>query len=56
MTVAFFALSGLDLLNALDTLQDKQQIIDWIYSLQVLPDKDGRSMLPQMKNKNRTGC
>ncbi|XP_078698686.1 geranylgeranyl transferase type-1 subunit beta-like [Branchiostoma floridae x Branchiostoma belcheri] len=39
LTVAFFALSGLDLLGALDTV-NKQEIIDWIYSLQVLPDKD----------------
>eukprot|EP00058_Branchiostoma_floridae_P024457 XP_002609947.1 hypothetical protein BRAFLDRAFT_124378 [Branchiostoma floridae] len=39
LTVAFFALSGLDLLGALETI-NKQEIIDWIYSLQVLPDKD----------------
>ncbi|XP_045216275.2 geranylgeranyl transferase type-1 subunit beta-like [Mercenaria mercenaria] len=39
MTIAFFAISGLDMLNALDTLEkDKKNIIDWIYSLQVLPN------------------
>ncbi|XP_062516801.1 geranylgeranyl transferase type-1 subunit beta-like [Corticium candelabrum] len=38
MTICFFALSGLDLLDALDRIDsDKQSIIDWIYSLQVLP-------------------
>lgn len=37
MTVLFFALSGLDILNALDEISDKEklQIINWIYSLQV---------------------
>ncbi|CAH1796387.1 unnamed protein product [Owenia fusiformis] len=41
MTVAFFGLSGLDLLNGLDAIEkDKENIIDWIYSLQVLPDEN----------------
>ncbi|KAJ8304361.1 hypothetical protein KUTeg_017944 [Tegillarca granosa] len=41
MTVAFFALSGLDMLDALDKIEkDKKNIIDWIYSLQLLPDDD----------------
>ncbi|XP_013385112.1 geranylgeranyl transferase type-1 subunit beta [Lingula anatina] len=40
MTVAFFALSGLDILNALHIIEkDKNDIIEWIYSLQVLPDE-----------------
>ncbi|XP_076803518.1 geranylgeranyl transferase type-1 subunit beta-like [Clavelina lepadiformis] len=41
LTVTFFALSGLDILGALDTLTDtnKQEIIDWIYSLQVIPNR-----------------
>jgi hypothetical protein len=30
----------LDLFDALELLKDKPAIIDWIYSLQVLPDKD----------------
>lgn len=39
MTVAFFAISGLDILDALNVLEiDKSKIIDWIYSLQVLPN------------------
>lgn len=35
--IAYFALSGLDILNSLDTLDDetKQNIIEWIYQLQV---------------------
>ena len=37
LTIAFFALSGLDVLNALDEIaDDKSSYIDWIYSLQVL--------------------
>ncbi|XP_052221775.1 geranylgeranyl transferase type-1 subunit beta-like [Dreissena polymorpha] len=45
MTIAFFALSGLDMLNALDVIEkDRQSIIDWIYSLQVLPDKEGNGL------------
>lgn len=41
LPVLFFTLSGLDLLNALDKLEDdKIKIIDWIYSLQVLPDEN----------------
>ena len=42
MTVAFFAISGLDMLNALDVIDKvKAHIIDWIYALQVLPDASG---------------
>lgn len=42
MTVAFFAISGLDIINSLNVLdKDKDKIIDWIYSLQVLPDATG---------------
>lgn len=43
VTVAFFALSALDVLNALDDIgHDKQDIINWIYTNQVLPTKDGK--------------
>ncbi|XP_069694771.1 geranylgeranyl transferase type-1 subunit beta [Periplaneta americana] len=40
LTLAFFAISGLDILNALDVLDEekKKHIIDWIYRLQVVPD------------------
>lgn len=38
MTVAFFGLSGLDLLDGLNKVNiDKNDTIQWIYSLQVLP-------------------
>eukprot|EP00043_Microstomoeca_roanoka_P002437 m.38424 g.38424 ORF g.38424 m.38424 type:complete len:352 (-) comp11482_c1_seq1:41-1096(-) len=38
LMLTHFALSGLDLLDQLDVIKDKQQdIINWIYSLQVLP-------------------
>lgn len=40
MTVAYFAVSGLDLLNALDTIENKEHVIEWIYSHQVLPNND----------------
>lgn len=38
----FFALSGLDVLDALDVV-DKPSLIEWIYSLQVLPTEDRTS-------------
>ncbi|XP_012555341.1 geranylgeranyl transferase type-1 subunit beta isoform X1 [Hydra vulgaris] len=41
MTVLFFCLSGLDLLNALERIKNEHQnIINWIYSLQILPKND----------------
>ena len=46
MTIAFFALSGLDLLNALESIEkQKNHIIEWIYSLQILPNKDGNYLI-----------
>ena len=42
MTIAFFAISGLDMLNALDTVEGmKANIIEWIYAFQILPDVSG---------------
>ena len=37
MTIAYFSISGLDILGALDELgaDRKAELIDWIYSLQV---------------------
>ncbi|KAL3866453.1 hypothetical protein ACJMK2_043749 [Sinanodonta woodiana] len=41
MTVAFFAISGLDMLGSLSAIEkDRENIIEWIYALQVLPDRD----------------
>ena len=41
MTILFFCISGLDLLNKLDILDDrKSEIIDWIYSQQILPNSN----------------
>ncbi|XP_039614882.1 geranylgeranyl transferase type-1 subunit beta [Polypterus senegalus] len=39
LTIVFFALSGLDVLDALDVV-DKPSLIEWVYSLQVLPMED----------------
>ena len=41
-TIAFFSVSGIDVLDSLDLIseQSKQNIIDWIYGLQVIP-KEG---------------
>jgi geranylgeranyl transferase type-1 subunit beta len=39
LTLAYFVISGLDILQSLHKI-DRQKIIDWIYSMQVLPDKD----------------
>ncbi len=44
MTVAFFGISGLDMLNSLDILK-ANEIIEWIYSLQVHPNSDGTRYL-----------
>ena len=42
VTVAFFALSGLDVLGALGVIDSsKENVINWIYSNQVLPNADG---------------
>jgi geranylgeranyl transferase type-1 subunit beta len=40
LTLAYFVLNSLNLLNQLDDdkLVDKKKTIDWIYSLQVVPD------------------
>jgi len=39
LTLLYFILSGLDVLNAINKLDNrKENIINWIYSLQVLPD------------------
>eukprot|EP01137_Pigoraptor_chileana_P008009 Opistho-2@54328 len=38
LTVAYFCLSGLDILGAIDTLPGKKEIIDWIYNLQIARD------------------
>lgn len=39
LQIAFFAVSGIDVLDSLDLLSSdaKRDIIDWIYSLQVIP-------------------
>lgn len=42
LTIVFFALSGLDVLDALDVI-DRSALIEWIYSLQVLPTEDSKS-------------
>lgn len=42
LTIIFFALSGLDVLDALDVI-DRNTMIEWIYSLQVLPTEDRKS-------------
>ncbi|XP_009468583.1 PREDICTED: geranylgeranyl transferase type-1 subunit beta-like, partial [Nipponia nippon] len=43
LTIAFFALSGLDMLDSLDVV-NKNDIIEWIYSLQVLPTEDSSNL------------
>lgn len=39
LTLLYFIVSGLDLFDATHLLKDKQAVIDWVYSLQVLPDE-----------------
>ena len=41
MTLLFFSLSGLDVLDEIDLSPDrKSEIIDWIYAQQILPDSN----------------
>ncbi|KAM9961647.1 hypothetical protein ACTFIR_004503 [Dictyostelium discoideum] len=41
LSLIFFVVSGLDLLNKTDILEkEKQDIINWVYSRQILPSKD----------------
>ena len=43
VTVAFFALSGLDILNSLHVVEkNKKDIIEWFYSNQKLPGKSSK--------------
>ena len=46
MTVAFFAISGLDMCKSLHVLdrEGKEKYIEWIYSLQVLPNSSGSNL------------
>jgi len=37
LTLAYFALAGLDILNGLQDNIDVKNCIDWIYNLQILP-------------------
>ena len=40
MTIAFFAISGLDVIDRLEVLdKKKEELVDWIYSLQILPNE-----------------
>ena len=42
LTLAYFIISGLDVLGRLEKV-NREKTIDWIYSLQVLPDKEDPS-------------
>ena len=44
LMIAHMAIFSLDVLGALDTVEDKQKIIDWIYSLQVVPNKKSTNL------------
>lgn len=55
MTLLFFAISGLDLLGALDSSvseEEKSSIVEWIYAQQVLPDKGCPSELDYLCGSN----
>ena len=45
MTVLFFAVCGLDILNSLDAIRpyEREQIIEWIYAQQILPHTTGET-------------
>lgn len=46
LTIAFFSVSGLDLLKSLSSMSDqlKSNIISWIYQLQIVPKDEGDDM------------
>ncbi|CAG8483829.1 2741_t:CDS:2 [Paraglomus brasilianum] len=51
MTLAFFGLGGIDLLNKIETIYSpvqREQWIDWIYAQQILPDKDNPELNRQI--------
>lgn len=52
LTLLYFAVSGLDVLGALDKIENKSRIIDWIYSLQVLPPAGQTGMIHQSFSSN----
>jgi geranylgeranyl transferase type-1 subunit beta len=41
MTILYFTISGLDILGQIESISNKQAIIDWVYAQQVLPASDG---------------
>ena len=43
MTILFFGLCGLDILQSVDTVsaEERKQLREWIYAQQILPDKTG---------------
>ncbi|XP_014662379.1 PREDICTED: geranylgeranyl transferase type-1 subunit beta-like [Priapulus caudatus] len=45
LTILFFAISGMEILNSLDTIKNKkEEIVDWIYSHQVLPNESASNL------------
>ena len=53
MTLLFFSLSGLDVLDSLDlTPTRKLEIIDWIYAQQVFPDPSDTGVLDPLEKKD----
>ena len=46
MTVAFFAISGLDMLDKMDVIEKQcNPMIDWIYSMQYLPNAPRKELI-----------
>ena len=52
LTIIFFALSGLDVLDALDVV-DRNIMIEWIYSLQVLPTEERKCHIASELSSHR---
>ena len=44
MTLLFFAVCGLDILNSLDAIPsyERDQIVEWVYAQQILPSDKNR--------------
>jgi geranylgeranyl transferase type-1 subunit beta len=55
LSVAYFCVSGLDVLGALARV-DSKRVVDWIYSLQVLPPPEGADGLSAERCGGFRGC
>jgi len=44
LTIVFFCVSALDVLDSLHALKDQKELVDWIYSLQIVSNENGDNL------------